>query len=383
MKGAGAKSSSDGPPRPRDNPDLVGHAQAEHVLLGAVRSDRLPHAWMFTGPKGIGKATLAFRFARYLFAGGARHEEEGGLFGDPTSTSDREGLYVSPLEPVFRRVASAGHADLMTVTVGYDERKERWRTEIVVDDVRALASFLHLTPAEGGWRVAIIDSADEMNRSAANAALKLLEEPPPRVLILMVSHNWGLLPATIRSRCRRLKLEPLADDTVASLVARYRPELSGEGAAELARLGAGSVGRALSLAAAGGLDLHHRIHDLFARLPEIDMADLHRLGDRVGGRESDAAFRVAGDLVRWWLARVIALKAGGDTVIDGLASVTSAAGREDRAVLARLARAGDLDRWLEVWEKTSTLLRSADSLNLDRKQVTLSIFGALGGAARP
>src|SRR5215468_2288506 len=152
-------------PAPRANPDFVGHPLAEQALLRAWRSSRMHHAWLITGPRGIGKATLAFRFARFVLGGGSND-----LFGSaPTS------LDIAADAPVFRQVAGGGHPDLLTIERGYDEKRDRLRSEIVVDDVREVGRFLHLKAAAGGWRVVVVDSADEMNRNGANALLKILE----------------------------------------------------------------------------------------------------------------------------------------------------------------------------------------------------------------
>ena len=366
-----APSGEDGPPPPRKNPDLVGHGAAEGVLLEAFNAGRLAHAWLISGPRGIGKATLAFRFARFLLARGGG--SAGSLFAEPPPDT----LYVAPDLPMFRRAAAGAHADLLTVERGWDEKKGRLRTEIVVDDVRAVGQFLGLTAAEGGWRVVVIDSADEMNRNAANAVLKVLEEPPRRAVLLLVSHGPGRLLPTIRSRCRRLVLKPLEDDLVASLVAKYRPALAAEDVAELTRLSEGSVGRALALAADGGLELYRNLVDLLESLPGLDVAALHAFGDRVAKPGADDAFRVVGDLVRWWLGRLILFGArGGKDAGEGMP------GRE-RALIERLFRAGGLDRWLEVWEKTNRLLAQAEESGLDRKQVVLSVFLTLDSAVRP
>ena len=368
---ADAPSGEDGPPPPRANPDLIGHAAAEGVLLEAFNAGRLAHAWLISGPRGIGKATLAFRFARFLLARGGG--SAGSLFAEPPPDT----LYVAPDLPVFRRAAAGGHADLLTVERGWDEKKGRLRTERGVADVRAGGAFLGLTAAEGGWRVVVIDSADEMNRNAANAVLKVLEEPPRRAVLLLVSHGPGRLLPTIRSRCRRLVLKPLEDDLVASLVAKYRPALAAEDVAELTRLSEGSVGRALALAADGGLELYRNLVDLLESLPGLDVAALHAFGDRVAKPGADDAFRVVGDLLRWWLGRLILFGArGGKGAGEGMP------GRE-RALIERLFRAGGLDRWLEVWEKTNRLLAQAEESGLDRKQVVLSVFLTLDSAVRP
>src|SRR5215470_5545981 len=211
-----AEPSETAAPPPRANADFIGHALAEQALLRAWQSNRLHHAWLMTGPRGVGKATLAFRFVRHVLSG-----DERGLFADASDT-----LAVPPTAPIFRQVASGGHPDLLTIERGYDEKRDRYRTEIVVDDVRELGGFLHLKAAAGGWRVVVIDSVDDLNRNAANALLKILEEPPAQALLLLVSHAPGRLLPTIRSRCRRLTLGPLDAPVMEDLLTRYAPDLT-------------------------------------------------------------------------------------------------------------------------------------------------------------
>ncbi len=351
-----------GVPAPRENPALLGHEAAEAALLQAYRSGRLPHAWLLTGPRGIGKATLAFRFARFLFAQGG-----GGLFAAPPTS-----LAVTPEHPVFRRVASGGHADLLVVERSLDPRRKKLRSEILVDDTRAIAGFLRLTPAEGHWRVVILDGADMMNRNAANALLKILEEPPKRSALLLASDNPGRLLATIRSRCRILVLKPLPPAVVQEALQHYRPDLPPGDRALLAQLAEGSIGRALELAGAGGIGLYRSLVGLLNGLPEIDGTALHALADRLQRGEGEEGFRLLAELLPGWLARMVALAAGG----------AAAALPEETAGMRRLAARRELDQWVEVWEKLTHLFAQADGLNLDRKQVVLNAFFALEEAAR-
>jgi DNA polymerase-3 subunit delta' len=357
---------------PRANPNLYGHEAAEAALLEAFAGGRLPHAWLFTGTRGIGKATLAYRFARFVLA----QEKPGagsGLFGaTPPATS----LALKPDHPVFRRSAASGHADLLTVERTVDEKTGRLRGEIVVEDARAVAEFLHLTPAEGGWRVVVIDGVEDMNRSAANAVLKIVEEPPSQALILLVSHAPGRLLATIRSRCRRLALKPLAEAIIRRILGEQMPGLDAEDATALARLAEGSAGRALELAAEGGLGLLREVMELLETLPRLDGAKLHRLADRMAGGDGADNFRTVTELVRWWLARLI--RVGGTGEAPAGAEVVPG----EAALYARLSGARRLDPWLEVWEKTGTLFSRAESVNLERKQVVLNAFLALEAAAR-
>jgi DNA polymerase III subunit delta' len=361
-------------PQPRDNPDLIGHESAEAALLQAFWKKRLHHAWLITGQRGIGKATLAFRFARFLLANGNR-ERNGPTFCLPDENLAPD-LTVDPEHPTFRRIASGGHADLVAVGRRVNEKTGRLRSEILVEDVRSVGSLLAHTPAEDGWRVVVIDAAEDMSRSSANAVLKVLEEPPTRSILLLVSHAPGKVLPTIRSRCRHLALQPLSRDTVMTLLHRYRPALSAVEADDLARLCGGSIGLALSLGEHDGLALHKVMLDLMRKLPALDILALDRLGDQVSGSGSDETFAMACDFFTRLVTRLIRTAAvqaehGGD-----------ASGSDEQSVVARLAPAASLDRWLEVWEKTCRLLARAENANLDRKQVILDLFLTLQRAVR-
>ncbi|HUN48570.1 MAG TPA: DNA polymerase III subunit delta' [Stellaceae bacterium] len=351
-------------PAPREQTALIGHEAAEATLLQAFQANRLPQGLLITGPHGIGKATLAYRFARFLLAQAAE-PGAGGLFAPAAPSS----LALAPEHPVFRRVASSGHADLLTIERGIDPKRKRARSEIVVEDVRATGAFLRLTPAEGGWRIVVIDTADEMNRNAANALLKILEEPPARAILILVSDNPGRLLPTIRSRCRRLPLRPLPDATVAELIGRYRPDLSARDRGTLSDLAEGSIGRALELVEEGGIKTHRDLLQLLAQLPDLDGVALHAFADKVARWGNDDGYRVFTELMPATLARAIASAAAG-----------ARPGAE--APLAKLLARRGLDRWVEVWDKITHLFAQADAVNLDRKQVVLNAFFALEEAAR-
>ena len=362
------------PPAPRKNPYFLGHDDAVRALLDAYAGGRMAHAWLLQGPRGIGKATLAFRFARHILSDEASGAAGAGdLFAGSDAAETPEDMAMDREHPVFRRVASGGHADLLVLERRPDD-KGKMRSEIVVSDVRGVNGFLRMTAAEGGWRVVIVDCADDMNRNAANALLKVLEEPPARALLLLVSHNPGRLLATIRSRCRRLVLAPLAHDDITRLLALYRPDLDSEDAPALARLADGSIGRALELAEAGGLDLYRDVHNLLETLPGIDVIRLHALADRVGKVGAEEVFRTVAELLQWWLARLVRVAAGGAPEPDASAA--------ERALVARLTERAGLDRWLEVWEKTNRLLARAGGANLERRQVFLNAVLDLEDAAR-
>ena len=350
----------DGLPVANANAILQGQSEAETSFLSAFNSGKLPHAWLICGPNGIGKATLAHRIARFVLTHGGPVDDGPGLFGDAMPQADLTSLATDLANPVCRRIIAGGHADFLHIQRSKDEKTGKLRKEITVDEVRAVVSFLSMTPAEGGWRIVVIDSADEMNANAANAVLKVLEEPPARALLLLVSHNPGRLLPTIRSRCRRLVLKPLSERTIADLLVEYDPDILPEDAAELAQIADGSIGRALHLANEGGLEVYREISGILETLPQLDIPRLHKLGDKLARDTTGQLFERACELINRWLVDIIR---------------GSATGTQQTAV-------SSLDPWIEVWENTGRLFQQAKGLNLDRKQVILNTFLSIEGATK-
>lgn len=201
---------------------LQGHQTPLEAFRKSLDGGRLPHAWLITGSPGIGKATFAFRLARMILGG-----EEAD-------------------SPAGRRISAATHADLLVVSRSFDEKKQRYRGEIVADEVRPINAFLRRTAAEGGWRVVIVDGAEWLNRSAANALLKILEEPPAQAVLLLTSSAPGRLLPTIRSRCRRLELEPLAPMAMMAVLHKLQPEASPEEISRVQAAAQGAPGKAVA-----------------------------------------------------------------------------------------------------------------------------------------
>ena len=332
-------------PEPRANPLLLGQDAAEATLAEALRSARLHHAWLLTGPPGVGKATLAFRFARRLLAG-------------PTGAAT---LALPQTHPTFRRVAAGAHADLLTVEREWDPKRKRLRGEIVVDDVRRVAAFLHLTPAEGGWRVVVLDGAEDLNRNAANALLKVLEEPPPRAILLLVCNAAGRLLPTIRSRTRRLRLAALDEATLGTLLSRYAPEVAEAERLRLATLAEGSIGRALQLAAGGAVSVADLVGKVLDELPHLPPQRGYEVADTLG-RDEDA-FDTFMDLLRATLASAVR---------------EAARGRADPDQ-ARLLGTRTLAAWVDVWQGLTALQNETDAFHLDRRQALVAGFGLLAG----
>jgi DNA polymerase-3 subunit delta' len=340
-----ANVEDDGLPRPRGNAALVGHAEAERTLLEAYRSGRIPHAWLIGGVAGIGKATLAYRMARFVLA-----------YPDPAMPQVQRAtsLEVPPDHPAFRRIAGQAHSDLLVMERTLND-KGKLRQTIAVDDVRRSVPFFGSTAGEGGWRVAIVDSVDDLNKESANALLKVLEEPPRRSLMLLVSDAAGRVLPTIRSRCRLLMLRPLSVDEVVQAAAGVTgqapddPEL--RAAAEAAD---GSVARALAFLDGPALELRRQVLGLLERLPQVDQRALHALGDKLAINDVDA------------------LAAFMETVNAWLSGRLHGAGPD----------LGRMDRVAAAWEKINSAGRDAEAYNLDRKPLVFSVFGLLAEAVR-
>lgn len=350
---------------PRTNPDFLGHDEVEKSLLKDYQSGRMPHAIILAGQAGIGKATLAFRLARFLFSQGAA-DQGPGLFGDaPAATS----LYVAPENPVFRRVASAGHADLLTVEREFDEKKGRYKTEISVEVVRRIHPFLRMTAAENGWRVVIIDSAEYLNTSSQNALLKILEEPPEKTVLILTTSQPGSFLPTIRSRCRMVHMEPLAEQVIGKLLDKMAPGLPAEEKTSLSRLAQGSIGKALQFNEDGGMALYGQLLDAVSKMPELDMVQVHDLAEKLGKYGAEQNYNVATEIMTGWCERQARASARGQAAADILPG--------DAAVFDRIKRMYPSGHFLNAWEKISLIVRQTESYNLDKRQAIIGAFLAL------
>jgi DNA polymerase-3 subunit delta' len=332
-------------PHPRATSVLFGHALAEAALLAAYRSGRVPHAFLIVGPKGIGKATLAYRMARFVLA----HPDPATREVQAATT-----LALDAKNLVARRVAAQAQPDLLVIERTLNDRGVLHK-QIAVDDIRRTVTFFGSTAGEGGWRVAIVDAVDELNRSGANALLKVLEEPPERALLFLISHSAARVPATLRSRCRILPLRPLAETDVAATVAAATGQAASDpDIAEAAAAAEGSVARAFALLDEGTLELRQQALDLLDRLPAVDAKSLHALGEALAGTDPQPLTAFV-DTVNAWLAQRLA--------------------REPKAIeqLARLAEAS---------ARINAAARDAETYNLERKPLVFNVFGLLAAATR-
>lgn len=347
--GAPESDRLDQTPHPRETSTLFGQARAEATLLDAYRSGRLPHAWILGGPEGIGKATLAWRFARYLLAN-----------PDPSTpaVSRAHNLGVDPEHPIAHRVAQRAHGDVALLRREWDTKGKKHFTAIRVDDVRAAQSLFQRSAAAQGYRIAIVDSAEDLNVNAANALLKLIEEPPARSLFLIVAHRPGLVMPTIRSRCARLHLDPLTPEAIGQAIAALGEPWSEHEPGEIAEAAAqadGSLRKALASLDPAARGFARLIDAMLTELPRFDPAQAHRLADLTAPRGAEARFAVLLDAAQRWL--------------DG-----------------RLRRPGATPRMLApyaaVWEKLRAAAAEAEAYNLDRRPLVLSLVRDLAEAER-
>lgn len=338
-------SEDDDIPHPRDTAELFGHAEAEQTLLNAYRGGHIAHAWLIGGPRGIGKATLAYRMARFVLAN-----------PDPASPAVQKAtsLAVSPDHPAARRISNEAHPDLLVLQRTINEKTGKLYQDIIVDEIRRAVPFFGSTAGEGGWRVAIVDCVEELNRSGENSLLKILEEPPPRSLLMLVSNVPGRVLPTIRSRCRLLALRPLSGrDTAQSVAATTGRAAEEPEVIEAIAAANGSVGRALGLLDEDTLALRKKIVDLLGQLPNPDPQAMHVLGDALGFSDP-APLATFVELVNDWLSQRLESSGG-------------------KPQMARIA---------ETWERINGVAHNVEEYNLERKPLVFAVFGLLTEAAR-
>ncbi|WP_208354339.1 DNA polymerase III subunit delta' [Pseudaestuariivita rosea] len=353
----------DGAPHPRETHHLVGQTAAEAAFLEAFNSGRLHHAWMITGPRGVGKATLAYRIARFLLT--APPPGDNGLFGDPEPATT---LDIDPDHPVARRIRAGSETGLFVLRRAVDEKDKRdpkLKTVITVDEARKLKGFFAMSAADGGRRVVIIDAADEMNVQTANAILKLLEEPPENAVLLLICHQPSRLLPTIRSRCRELRALPLAPDDMHAAITATGVDLD-VNEHHLATIADGSVGEAIRLLNMGGLETYQSIIDLIGTAPDIDRPRTLKLGESVVGRANEPRFDLLLRLIDFFLSRTA--QAG----VKGPPASEAADG--EAPLLARLAPNPAAARdWAELQQTLSARARHGKAVNLDPASLILDM----------
>jgi DNA polymerase III subunit delta' len=309
----------DDTPPPMISARLIGHQTILETMLAEFGIGKMHHATILSGPQGIGKATLAFHFARQVFA----------LAGEANATE---------------KIEAGTHPSLMHVTRSLNEDTKKYRTEIVVADIHRANHFLSRTASGGGTRIIIIDPADDMNRNAANALLKNLEEPPAKTYYFLISHVSGRLLPTIRSRCRMVNVPALMDAQVTEVLTRNLG-LDHSEAAELARYSEGSVRQAMTMARYGGIDIVAALN-VFAADQKFSAVAAQNLASAVSDRESEPRYALLTDLIEQRLATAARAHAQKGNPQDSVAISELYQAVQQQRVLAEGYK---LDRKLEVF----------------------------------
>lgn len=325
---------------PRERYDLVGQEAAEQAFCDAWSSGRLHHAWLITGPRGVGKATWAWRAARRVL--GARPDDRYGVLGS------------SPDDPVCQTIEAEANPDLLLLRRPYDDKRKRWRAEITIDEARRAPEFFSKSAGQGGWRVCLVDAADDMNVNSANALLKTLEEPPHRGILFLLAHSPGRLPATIRSRCRKLDLRPPEAGVTRDWLSA-QSDLDDPSAIEAATtLARNAPGRALALIQSGGVSMAREVDSMIRSGAKLSDSDIRRMADQLSAKGSEARRPVFYENLQTRF-------------------------KDEARSLA--ADGEDPTPWLKAWDEVSALVRDADALYLDAKQTALSAIGLIRQAS--
>lgn len=373
-------NASDDVLEPRANASLFGHEATEAMLYSDIKQSRLHHAYMFCGPKGIGKATLAYRFARYLLkhdAVSARELEpvvEMGLFAGldmplektaiaedapPEKSHDVSAFYMDVADPIFKRVAGGSHTDLLTLSPLFDAKKQQEKAEISVDQARKVSEFLALTPAESSWRVVIIDAVDQLNTQSANALLKILEEPPSNSIILLVCHNPALALATIRSRCRKVNMSACKIDAFSEVLSRAASHIPETMYHSLYGLSEGCPGQAVQFYAQHAIETYAAI--LHALKPSSSLNDRRKFAEGAALMKSPLAWQIVVDMWKRLTERVwLCSQRDCVSIVEN-----------EPQILAELRQHYTIESWLTYRERVLNLLMQTQVFNLEKRHTAL------------
>ncbi len=348
---------------PRHTRAVMGHDTAQQMLLERVRSNRLHHGWLMTGPEGIGKATLAYAFTRHLLAKPEERDAAAVTLAIPETTV------------AYRQVTALSHPDLLLLRRPWDPKAKRHTTSIPIDEVRRLRMFLGHKAEQSAWRAVLVDTADDLNTAAANALLKSLEEPPPRTVFILLSSEPGRLLPTIRSRCRLLNLAPLgADDLRAAVSQAISTSDNGSPPSpsdwpRLIDVSQGSVRRALNANSTGGLKVYDSVRATVSALPKIDWSAVHILSDSLAGAAAEQKFEQFYEFLLDLVSRLVRAQATG----EGTAA--------DRDLARQLMHGNRLPAFAAAWSEIVAAKSEAMALNLDRKALIMSTVARLAAAA--
>ena len=350
----------------------LGHEAQEALFIDLFKKKSIPHAMIFSGLEGIGKTTMAFRFARFLFKYGktaSTDSNQSGLFGDDVDAlpQEIESLDVDPLDPAFRLIASGSHPDFLHIYRYYDKSKGRQEAVLKVEAIREVEPFLRKTASEGGWRVVIVEDADTMNRNAQNAILKILEEPPANVVIILIAHRPGLLIPTIHSRARNIQFSPLSAMVMETLLARKEGinAFSPSDIETLYALSEGSIGQALKYIEQDGLDMLGKTleHMVFAK--EGQLHKIHEFSASISKPAQDTQYRIFTHTFLWILRKLLFLKARAHSEVPRYISNNAT---------QRILTETPLEKLIALNDEVKNIFERVDFSNLDRRDAVRSAF---------
>ena len=349
---------------PRDTYELIGHKQNEQFILNAWEKNKLPHALLLSGPKGVGKATFAFRVARFLLNnGGIDQNSHSGLdFGQQITNKT---LAVSSEEIVSRQVVNNAHPNLLVIQRSENSQTKKIRSEIVIDDLKALKSFLNLKASDGRWRIVIIDTIDDMNRNSANAILKILEEPPRKVIFMLINNSGGQILPTIKSRCQSLKFSALSKDDLVFALQSYGANLEESNIDLVYQLSCGSMRTANEILSSDFLKNLNDIKGLISGVWPVFVLDSEAIFEKwQKSTKQDPTYELEDKIliIKNWLSdgliRHSTSKRGSHPAIN-----------EEEKLFERLINTHGLEKFLERLHEIERLVTKSKGLNLDKKEI--------------
>lgn len=342
---------------PSHNTLMFGHEKQEKLFLDLFEKGTLPHAMIFSGPQGIGKTTMAYRLARFLLKHGKGEEEQDSLFAaQPLKFTSLE---VESGDPVSMRVASGGHPDFRCIERAFDTDKGKQDSALKVETLRKIEPFLRMKSSDGGWRVVIVEDADTMNRNAQNAILKILEEPPSKVLLILVAHRPGALIPTIRSRARMIPFSPLEDTVMRDLLSKHGCYLEKDHMSLLLKMAEGRIGQAIRLAEEGGITILHDILSYLTNLQNLDMVRIHDLAQEISPAAQDKEYRLFTEMMQWVVRQIL---------------FDRARGQKSNPPLDAIMPDASLEKLVKISDELKTLFAKTDFSNLDRRDAVRGSF---------
>lgn len=345
----------------------LGHEEQEKLFIELFEKNSMPHAMIFAGTQGIGKSTMAFRLARFLLKNGGKDLNQDSLFGGDNTAHDVSSLDVAADDPVFARVASGGHADFLYIARNYDASKGKWDANLKVDALRKIEPFLRKTSSDGGWRIVIVDDADTMNRNAQNAILKILEEPPANVLIILITHRPGMLIPTIRSRTRFIQFSSLSDDVLHDLLNKQSdyPVPSLEQMEILSSMSEGSIGKAINFIEGDGFDSFSQVLDLLDDGPNWNWVKIHQFSSSVSSPAQDKEYRMFTELLQWIFHQMLFAKARGGQCLPSFLH---------RDALSRVMDNNSIEDLISITDGLKSHFDRVEFSKLDRRDAVRGCF---------